>query len=549
MRRLATVLTALAIAPAPAFLALTPPAAVAATVSDVIAGAQAVEGGYRIAVRVSSDQAIERVQAVVHHPDGGATTVEDFQIVQRTALVWEARSASPIPLSIGDHTIGISVWDVTGTRTDKADAGAVAVRLATRFASAAIVPHVINLVEDQVTVSGRLLRRTVEGTEEPYPGATIQVEGMPYTFVTDEQGVFSGKIRTGGKRTIRVSYAYGPVYGAASADIQVSYTQLPTRVSISPVPQGLRVGDSTTLSGKLEWRRPTGEWEPLGGRTVEISFLDLETGTEQKLTERVTGADGSFSPVPVTITRSGRYIASFNRDRSEIYYTSAGSGGYIHYAYYRTQIVGANADPEPVGAGSKVTMRGQVIRQNAPADQAMAAGVPVLLHFSPDGRQWEYVTTGTTDAQGRFMLSGVARRDGYWRAYYEGRSTGEAPSAIGDLQAISGADHVDVRYRTRVSSFNASPEPVTKGRPITVQGRLDRLVGSSWKALTGASVTVYFKPNGSTVWTAMSTVKTSSTGWFKKSFTASKDGTWMVKYNGSSANLGVQGPGDYVDVR
>jgi hypothetical protein len=72
----------------------------------------------------------------------------------------------------------------------------------------------------------------------------------------------------------------------------------------------------------------------------------------------------------------------------------------------------------------------------------------------------------------------------------------------------------------------------------------------SWKpAAAGTPITFYFKPSGSTTWTSMGTVKTSSTGWFSKQFTASKDGTWRVKYNGSSTHLGVTGPGDTVDVR
>ncbi|MBA9002281.1 hypothetical protein [Thermomonospora cellulosilytica] len=552
VRRLATVLTALAIAPAPAFLALTPPPAIAATVFTITAGGQAVEGGYHIRVSASSDQAIERVQVVVRHPDGGATTVEDFQIEQRSTRVWEALSASPISLTaIGDHTIDVSVWDATGARTDKANAGVIARRLATRFEGVTVTPTQIDIIDDQVSVSGRLLRHTTEGTEEPYPGATVQVDGLPYTFVTDEQGAFSGTIRMGGVSTVRLIHTAGPVYGGSSSPgVALTYRRLQTRLSIGGVPEWPLVGDTVTVTGRLERQRSTGEWEPFGDRIVEIWFSGYRTDTHRKVTEVRTGADGRYS-VPVTIPESGTYWAYFNHNVDSYYrhHTSSSAGTRIHYASYPTEIIGSNADPEPVGAGSKVTMRAQVVRRYAPADRAVVAGVPVQLWFSPDGREWRHVVDGRTDDQGRLTLAGVASRDGYWRAYYGGGPFGNASTYTQDAESIGWADYVDVRYRTRVSSFNASPEPVTKGRPITVQGRLDRLVGSSWKALTGASVTVYFKPNGSTTWTAKATVKTGSTGWFKKSFTASKDGTWMVKYNGSSANLGVQGPGDYVDVR
>ncbi|MFB4316529.1 hypothetical protein [Actinomadura sp. 21ATH] len=98
-------------------------------------------------------------------------------------------------------------------------------------------------------------------------------------------------------------------------------------------------------------------------------------------------------------------------------------------------------------------------------------------------------------------------------------------------------------------SFNASPEPVRKGGTITVKGRLDRLVGSWKPAAAGAAVSVQFKASGSSTWTTMAGIKTDSTGWFGKTFTASKDGAWRAVYNGSSTYLGVVGPGDHVDVQ
>jgi hypothetical protein len=133
-------------------------------------------------------------------------------------------------------------------------------------------------------------------------------------------------------------------------------------------------------------------------------------------------------------------------------------------------------------------------------------------------------------------------RDGYWRV-----DTTEMPGA-GELPATSGADYVDVRYRTAISSFNASPEPVTKGRRLTVAGTLKRDT-TSWKAFSGQSVKIYFAAKGATSWTYEGTAKTSSTGRFSHAFTSAKDGTWRATYAGSGAYLAVTGPGDYVDVR
>lgn len=107
---------------------------------------------------------------------------------------------------------------------------------------------------------------------------------------------------------------------------------------------------------------------------------------------------------------------------------------------------------------------------------------------------------------------------------------------------------MDVRYRTAISSFNASPEPVSKGKTITVAGTLKRDT-TAWKAFSGQSVKIYFQAKGATTWTYEGTAKTSSTGHFSHGFKAAKDGTWRATYAGGSSYLAVTGSGDYVDVR
>jgi hypothetical protein len=98
------------------------------------------------------------------------------------------------------------------------------------------------------------------------------------------------------------------------------------------------------------------------------------------------------------------------------------------------------------------------------------------------------------------------------------------------------ATRTRTRTRTAISSFNASPEPIKKGRRLTVAGTLKRHT-TSWKAFPGQSVKIYFA------------AKTSSTGHFSHTFTADRDGTWRATYAGSSTHLAVTGSGDYVDVR
>jgi hypothetical protein len=253
----------------------------------------------------------------------------------------------------------------------------------------------------------------------------------------------------------------------------------------------------------------------------------------------------------------GRYSQRVGVSESALYrvgvvsgdtYAASAAATETFNAYWHTEIVGADATPEPVGQGSTVTMRSQVVRPDTSGSRGVIAGVPVVLQFSSDGTNWRQVRTGTTDTEGRSALSVVADRDGYWRTVYAGGASGNASAYTPDMSATSGTDYVDVKYATRMGTFNASPEPVVKGKPITVKGRLDRLIGTWQPAAANAAITIYFKPTGATTWTSMAALKTTSTGTFSKQFTASKDGYWMAKYNGSSTYLGIEGPADYVDV-
>jgi hypothetical protein len=205
-----------------------------------------------------------------------------------------------------------------------------------------------------------------------------------------------------------------------------------------------------------------------------------------------------------------------------------------------TQIVGFNAAPEPVGKGATLTGDGRMTRTVAGGSNAPVTGGDVDLQFSADGTKWTTVAHGRTDDGGYFTIPAKATADGYWRAAVE--------SGPVYLPSTSSSDHVDVRYRTAISSFNASPEPVSKGKTITVAGTLKRDT-TAWKAFSGQSVKIYFQAKGATSWTYEGTAKTSSTGHFSHGFKAAKDGIWRATYAGGSSYLAVTGSGDYVDVR
>ncbi|MEU6774510.1 calcium-binding protein [Streptomyces sp. NPDC046759] len=107
-----------------------------------------------------------------------------------------------------------------------------------------------------------------------------------------------------------------------------------------------------------------------------------------------------------------------------------------------------------------------------------------------------------------------------------------------------------VKRAASFSGFNAGPEPVSKGKTITVTGTLNR---ASWTYLKyygygSQSVQLQFKEAGSSTYSTVKTIKSSSSGYLKTTVTASADGTWRFHYAGNSTSS-VADAYDYVDVR
>ncbi|MET8407524.1 hypothetical protein ABZV34_05330 [Streptomyces sp. NPDC005195] len=100
-------------------------------------------------------------------------------------------------------------------------------------------------------------------------------------------------------------------------------------------------------------------------------------------------------------------------------------------------------------------------------------------------------------------------------------------------------------------TVNASPEPVKKGKTITVTGALTRASWNSGKYVgyTGQSVKLQFKKKGASAYTTVKTVKTTSGGVLKTTVKASVDGTFRYSFAGTTTTPAISATGDYVDVR
>ncbi|MFI2360050.1 HtaA domain-containing protein [Streptomyces anulatus] len=279
------------------------------------------------------------------------------------------------------------------------------------------------------------------------------------------------------------------------------------------------------------------------------TFTAAATGADSVRWERSTDRGTTWSTVPgaSTATLSVKAAAALDGHRYRAVFVNASgetatSAATLTVSAVPARIVSFNASPEPVGKGSKLKVVATLQTASATDNMWRPLGkTPVVIEFrSKGGKTWSRATTVTTNSKGVVSASVTAVKDGTWRARYAGTADRAA--------AVSSSDNVDVKLRTAVSGFNASPEPVRKGRTITVKGTLRSLDGS-WKNASGQSVIILFKADGSSKWSKLATVRTNGKGVFSKGFTAKKDGTWKAQFKATSSRLGTIGSGDRVDVR
>ncbi|WP_369271794.1 hypothetical protein AB5J55_18750 [Streptomyces sp. R11] len=100
-------------------------------------------------------------------------------------------------------------------------------------------------------------------------------------------------------------------------------------------------------------------------------------------------------------------------------------------------------------------------------------------------------------------------------------------------------------------TVNASPEPVKKGKTITVTGKLSRAnwEDNKYHGYTNQSVKLQFRKKGSTTYSTVKTIKSNSTGNLKTTVTAAQDGYFRYSFAGTSTTPAVNATGDFVDVQ
>jgi hypothetical protein len=138
---------------------------------------------------------------------------------------------------------------------------------------------------------------------------------------------------------------------------------------------------------------------------------------------------------------------------------------------------------------------------------------------------------------------------------------GNNAAATWRLSTLVSAQDNDYIHRDAATTFkvqrnskltvNASPEPVKKGKAITVTGKLSRAnwEDSLYHGYTNQPVKLQFRKKGSSTYTTVKTIKSNSTGNLKTTVTASTDGYFRYSFAGTATTPAVSAAGDFVDVR
>ncbi|MFG2471187.1 hypothetical protein ACGFXB_37835 [Streptomyces canus] len=143
-------------------------------------------------------------------------------------------------------------------------------------------------------------------------------------------------------------------------------------------------------------------------------------------------------------------------------------------------------------------------------------------------------------------------------AFKDGNGTaGTWKLFLGAYDLYANASYDDDVTRTKIKraaklTANASPEPVKKGKTITVTGKLSRANWTTGKysGYPSQPVKLQFRKKGSNTYTTLKTVKTgSNSGALSTTTKAGSDGFYRFVFAGTTTTGSATAPGDFVDVR
>ncbi|MFD5819193.1 hypothetical protein [Streptomyces sp. NPDC127038] len=495
-----------------------------------------------LTVAVSSDSAVTEVSADLTELRGAnpaTVAVTGFTLVSGTPQdgVWRSPRMSGLP-SYGTYDVTVSAEDSDGDSTTAAGVTTVDVEPKPVFADRSISPDVLDVEHEHVTLSGRIsVFDPITGDTSPLAGKALNVVAeYSYSAVTAADGSYAIDVapRLNGENATSVPVSLS--FWIADPDGTNTYVLVdsktlpvvvsPSRIRLDHSSAQIKFGAKASSSGVVEYLYG-GTWRPAKGVALDMGYYATATsGTGGRFT--LTDPYMPYDDVTFTVeTSRDSYLADP--------YLTASHAQFKVDVVNRTNICFCSSW---IDAYSNLHVQGSMNASNG----KVPPNHKLYLQQSADGRTgWKSLGWFTTKSDGTFNLDGyVAVPKGYWRLYSAGSS---------DYQpGYSNSVHFN-RTATRITGFNAGPEPVRKGHTVTATGTLQRLSGTKWSAFGKQRVYILFQAKGKKSWTQLGSVKTDSHGRFTARFTAKQDGTWVGVYLASGSYVDAESYHDYVDVR
>ncbi|MGW2939643.1 hypothetical protein ACWDA7_50105 [Streptomyces sp. NPDC001156] len=256
------------------------------------------------------------------------------------------------------------------------------------------------------------------------------------------------------------------------------------------------------------------------------------------------------TPYPLAVTFSDVKVAG---GKSAV---SVGTSAIVHVPYSFT-LTATNVDI----SASDFYVGLDLYRGSATSPSADLYGdQPATCTVTSSQSSYEKVVTvetckGTVDIYPKSDLrnadAGTSWHSVAWAIAYNGQN----PSNPSDVSKIGTAELTGQRspavQRLSKLTVNAAPEPVKKGKTLTITGALTR---ANWEThtyagYTGQKVKLQFRKKGTSTYTTLKTISTDSHGNLKTTYKATVDGYWRYSFAGTSTTPAVSAAGDYVDVK
>ncbi|MEU8118789.1 hypothetical protein AB0C21_08765 [Spirillospora sp. NPDC049024] len=296
-----------------------------------------------------------------------------------------------------------------------------------------------------------------------------------------------------------------------------------------------------TFRGRLMSHGADGTLEPAVGETLRLVSDDGRSATA------VTGADGRAEGkaffddyAKLTLVFRGSFL----------YRPTESGPGTVAMRKLNTRIT---VDvPEHLVPGDQVDLTGRLEREDHGGVWAPLAGKQVEIKFAKPAPDPAWTTLGraTTGAGGVFTFRISPSEDGAWSASFATDSLGWPADYRGYFRSEGRTPFQRVAYRTSVTGFNATPEPVGRGENVKAYGRvLTQLADGRWIGAPGnASVRLQFSTDRKT-WSTKGEVGVSGDGRFTVEGRADRTGYWRALVPKSdSTEQSVSGT-DAVEVR